>query len=220
MTVALEGGEWSAVRPGRTLPPGKTRYPFCRRLGGPQGRSGRAEYLVPTGIRSRTVQPVVSCYTDWATGPTKIWIDISLKSRFFSIDDTVSAETVGVSSKCGWRSSDCTLLWIPTFKCPFNPLNAELNPIYHLLALLGSHHIFHLSRIRVNPLKAELNPICHLLALLGAHRILHLSRIRVNPLNAELNPICHLLALLGAHHILHLSRITVNLACEHGKFTA
>ena len=41
MTVALEGGEWSAARPGRTLPPGKTWYPFYRRLGGPQGRSGR-----------------------------------------------------------------------------------------------------------------------------------------------------------------------------------
>ena len=33
MTAALEGGEWSAARPGRTLPPGKTRYPFYRRLG-------------------------------------------------------------------------------------------------------------------------------------------------------------------------------------------
>jgi len=51
------------------LPPGKPRYPFYRRLGGPQGRSGRAENLVPTGIRSRIVQPVVSRYTDWATGP-------------------------------------------------------------------------------------------------------------------------------------------------------
>jgi hypothetical protein len=29
-------------------------------------------------------------------------------------------------------------------------------------------------------LNAELNPICHLLTLLGAHHILHLSRIRVN----------------------------------------
>jgi len=53
MAAALEGGEWSAARPGRTLPPGKTRYPFYKRLGG----SGRAENLVPTGIRSRTVQP-------------------------------------------------------------------------------------------------------------------------------------------------------------------
>ena len=31
-----------------------------------------------------------------------------------------------------------------------------------------------------NPLKAELNPICQLLALLGAHHILHISGIRVN----------------------------------------
>ena len=30
-----------------------------------------------------------------------------------------------------------------------NPLNAELNPICHLLALLGAHHIFHVRRIRV-----------------------------------------------------------------------
>ena len=32
----------------------------------------------------------------------------------------------------------------------------------------------------INPLNAELNPICHLLALLGAHHILHVSRIGVN----------------------------------------
>ena len=31
----------------------------------------------------------------------------------------------------------------------FNPLNAVLNPICHLLALLGAHHILHVSRIRV-----------------------------------------------------------------------
>ena len=69
MTTALEGVEWSAARPGRTLPPGKTRYPFYRRMCGPQGRFGRAKNLVPTGILSRTVQPLVSHYTDWATGP-------------------------------------------------------------------------------------------------------------------------------------------------------
>ena len=70
MTAALEGGEWSAARPDRTLPPGKSLYPLYRRLGGPQGRSGRTENLFHTGIRFRTVQPVVSRYTDWATGPT------------------------------------------------------------------------------------------------------------------------------------------------------
>ena len=74
MTAALEGSEWSAARPGRTLPLGKTRYPFHRRLGGSQGRSGQVENLVPTGIRSQTIQPVVSHYTNWATGPTVLII--------------------------------------------------------------------------------------------------------------------------------------------------
>ena len=32
-----------------------------------------------------------------------------------------------------------------------NPFSAELNPISHLLALLGAHHIFHVSGLRVKP---------------------------------------------------------------------
>ena len=34
--------------------------------------------------------------------------------------------------------------------CNFNPLNAELNPIRHLLALVEARNIVHVSRIRVN----------------------------------------------------------------------
>jgi hypothetical protein len=42
LTSALDGGEWSASRPGRFTPQGKSpSYPLDRRLGGPQGRSGR-----------------------------------------------------------------------------------------------------------------------------------------------------------------------------------
>ena len=71
MTTALEGGQWSASRPGRTSPHGeKTRYPLYKRLGGPQCRSGRAENLASPGFDPRTVRLVVSRYTDWATGPT------------------------------------------------------------------------------------------------------------------------------------------------------
>ena len=58
MTAALEAGEWSAASPGRTLPTGKTRHPLYRRLGGPQGPSGRAENLAPPGFDPPTVQPV------------------------------------------------------------------------------------------------------------------------------------------------------------------
>jgi hypothetical protein len=84
-------------------------------------------------------------------------------------------------------------------KTDTNPLNAKLNPICHLLALLGAYHILHISRVRV---KRWVNS--HLLALLGAHHILHIRRIRVKRCVNS-----HLLALLGAHHILHISRVRV-----------
>ena len=38
----------------------------------------------------------------------------------------------------------------------------------------------------INPLNAELNPVCYLLALLGAHHFLHVSRIRVKSLTFRL----------------------------------
>jgi hypothetical protein len=37
---------------------------------------------------------------------------------------------------------------LPKRQFTFNPLNAKLNPIYYLLALLA-HHILHVNRIRV-----------------------------------------------------------------------
>ena len=46
-----------------------------------------------------------------------------------------------------------------------------------MLALLGAHHILHVSRIR---LKRRIKSHCHFLALLGPHHILHVSRMRVN----------------------------------------
>ena len=87
--------EWSAARPGRTLPPGKNRYPFYRRLGGPQGRSRRAENFVPTGIRSRTFQLVVSRYTDWAIRPTCI------HKQYFILVSTPTGFDASASSSGG-----------------------------------------------------------------------------------------------------------------------
>jgi len=83
MTAALEGGEWSAARPGSILPLGKIRYLFYRRLGGPQGRSGRAENLVPTGIRPRIAQPVAI--------PTEL---PSQKTQVYGVTTTTSSSTL------------------------------------------------------------------------------------------------------------------------------
>jgi len=49
------------------LPPGKTRYTLYRRLGGPQGWSGRVRQISSSpGFDPRTVRPVASRYTNWA----------------------------------------------------------------------------------------------------------------------------------------------------------
>jgi len=71
MTTALEGGKGSASCPCWSLPPGKNQYPLYRRMGGPQGLSGQVrKILPPPGFYPRTVQPIASRYTDYATWPT------------------------------------------------------------------------------------------------------------------------------------------------------
>ena len=53
----------------------------------------------------------------------------------------------------------------------------RLNPQQHWLKSQDSTSL--------NPLIAELNPVRHLLALLGAHYILHFSRVRINLLATD-----------------------------------
>ena len=62
--------------PADPCPPGKTRYPFYRRLCGPQGQFGQVRKISPpTGFDPRTVQPVASRYTDWATWTTRTTLE-------------------------------------------------------------------------------------------------------------------------------------------------
>jgi hypothetical protein len=63
------------------LPPGKSpRYPFYRRLGGPQswyGRYGEVKIFTLSGLElplPLVVQPVASRYTDWAIPAPQIKI--------------------------------------------------------------------------------------------------------------------------------------------------
>jgi hypothetical protein len=70
-----------ASRPGRSIPEGKTRYALYRRLSGRKSRSGQVRKISPpSGFDLRTVQPVGSCYTNYATRPNKNLIK-SLKFR-------------------------------------------------------------------------------------------------------------------------------------------
>ena len=58
-TFGTRWGWGVSPTPRPPLPPGKTGYPFYRRLGGPHGRSGRVRKVSPLpGFDPRTVQPV------------------------------------------------------------------------------------------------------------------------------------------------------------------
>ena len=58
LDLGTRRGEWSASRLSRSLPSGKTRYPFYRMQGEPQGRSGQVRNISPLpGFDPRTVQP-------------------------------------------------------------------------------------------------------------------------------------------------------------------
>jgi len=64
LTSAL-GGVGGKCHAPAALPPGKTRYPLYRRLGGPQDRSGQVRKSSSSlGFYPRTVQTVASRYTD------------------------------------------------------------------------------------------------------------------------------------------------------------
>ena len=53
------------------------------RLGGPQGRSGEGQKISPPpGFDPRTIQPVASRYTDYATRPTKHVVISCLISQY------------------------------------------------------------------------------------------------------------------------------------------
>ena len=69
------------------LHPGKTRYPLYRRLGRPQGRSGRVRKISPPPwFDPWTFQPVARRYTDWAIAAPEISLLLSMfKNRSFAV---------------------------------------------------------------------------------------------------------------------------------------
>ena len=73
---------------------------------------------------------------------------INQRSVFFFLSKLItSAASVTVSYKfqVQFLRTQC----LPVDETVINPLNAKLNLICNLLALLGAHHILHVSRIRV-----------------------------------------------------------------------
>ena len=73
------------------LTPGKTQYPLYRRPGcASEPVWTGVENLATTGIRSRTVQPVASRYTDWAlSAPGSALFEMNI---FLIFEDSVAED--------------------------------------------------------------------------------------------------------------------------------
>ena len=64
LTSTLDGGGWSAPRPGRSTP-SKDSAQIVQEAGCAPGPVWKGEvYLAPTGINTRTVHPFASRYAD------------------------------------------------------------------------------------------------------------------------------------------------------------
>jgi hypothetical protein len=104
LTSAREGGEWSASRPGRALPPGKQpSVPIVQEAGWvpePVWTQGLEEKSSASdGDRTPAVQSVVRHYTDWATRLILCGYLNKVTEIRFSTEYTVSPETVQKSEQ-------------------------------------------------------------------------------------------------------------------------
>jgi hypothetical protein len=110
-----------------------------------------------TGRKDRHGPPHSVLFSSWRTPKT-----IIVWCRCWCL----LCEKSGLVSRTFFLLRDCALTRLQNLqhvanlrdKFRFNPLNAELNPICHLLTFLGAHHILHVNRIRVKAICCTHDP--------------------------------------------------------------
>ena len=131
MTAALEGVSGQQHVPAALYPREKTRYPFYRRLGGPQGRSGRGENLVPhrnsipdRPARSQSLNrlsypvhilfPYAGLLTGLYTVTRNIYIYTYFwqKSKFSEVDMILKTNGLKQTSQRAAGKVNCLVLWL------------------------------------------------------------------------------------------------------------
>jgi len=98
----------------------------------------------------------IAC-SDYVTGGQS-WVRIPARTTDFSLfqDIQTCSEAHPADYSAGTRAlprvikrTEREFESSPSPIAQFNPLHPELNPICYLLALLGAHHIFHVSGLRI-----------------------------------------------------------------------
>ena len=182
LILALDGSGWLTRRSGRfTL--GMTQYPFYRRLGGPQGRSGWVrKILLPPGFDPWTVQPVASRYTDYAV-PAQIsggyW-----REKYFHI---VSQATI--SDSVAWSHLYCSIEQVS--------VALDCNDKHPALDLLQERHLLQ------RPHFVQWDYVAGFSAVLDVMPV-HLYSRQYTALRRH-----HFVALMSSYHTLHYGTIRV-----------
>jgi hypothetical protein len=117
------------------IPPEMTRYSLYRRLGEPQGRSGRLRKISPPpGLDPRTVQPVAIRYTDYAI--PALTYQVHRRNKSFSDFGIVAQKTAWITFVIKKLivpqlvEKFAALFWNPKFHCRVHkssPLNRTMN---------------------------------------------------------------------------------------------
>ena len=139
LTLALDEGEWSASRCSRLKPhrsPARNNY-FTGSVGTETIWTFWKRHMSPVPVGNWKASP-------W---PARRIYCVLTFCYIYAAESPLSSR----------GAQNLFKLTVPLLSTQFfNPLNAELNPICHLLALLGAHHILHVSRTRVNSHKMSL----------------------------------------------------------------
>ena len=107
LTSALGWSAWSTPRPGRFNPGKETRYLSYRRLGGPQGRSGRVRKISPLPCTDpRTVQSVASRYTDYTIPAPRTFMERCLWAKAHFPSYTIFKVLIAVYKNCFFLEYD------------------------------------------------------------------------------------------------------------------
>jgi hypothetical protein len=85
--------------------------------------------------------------------PRNVWFRSQFRTKCVQIETLSRQQLTIILLTCRiWWVPNNAGKWQMVFNSAFNPLNAKLNPICHLLVLIGVHPILHVSRIRIKAL--------------------------------------------------------------------
>jgi len=124
----------------------------------------------------------------WSVESQLHWLSCSLLTLRSMVHCTAQQNTVLQSTECHSLNAQNNKALKTNMK--HRPNSVTITIVNQYVKHEGNKNRYLCSYGNINPLNSELNPICHLMALLGVHHFLYVSRIRVKSLTLRLLMSC------------------------------